>query len=650
MKKLRFSLLFILLFLMPVFSLAIDNIKFDMSVGDFKVLKAPKSTNTSYPNLSTGTSWSWSGPIEVTSDYRPASIAIRATGTGTATVICRARYWDASVMSSHNIGFVYNTCYWEITINGGTGNNDPDPTPDPTPGQTSGPKDFIAGDIITREIDGVAMKFSIQQSDDYAVEDYYGSAWIFGFNESDISIPLETSGHLTIPEYVPNTDGCTIKWIYNPKGAYTLSPSLRGLKVKGLMQYAFCGCSKLTSVEIPSIINRIPYKAFWGCTSLTDVTVLAPTPPVLMNSPFPYTIYNKATLWVPKGKKEDYKNSDWNNYFEKIEEIYEKLEYKDGDTFTANTYGGVRMTFQVISAANKTCRVGNPESSEQAIDRNRRGAITIPSSVNGFSVVEIGKVAFQNCEGITSVNLPNGVKTIESAAFYNCKGLTKIIIPNTVEKIGKDAFCCENLTALYISDLASWLNISMPESVFDWHNSIHLYLNNKEVKKLIIPNTITAIKENAFCNFGGLTSIIIPKSVKYIGDGAFFNCIGLKTVYSEILEPFDINEEIFKYQKWNDAHTSFYFDFTNATLYVPEGTKAKYQTANAWKKFANIIEYSSRVPGDLNDDGEVDVTDVVELIDMVLAGSNDPSGDINGDGDVDVTDVVELIDMVLAGG
>ena len=53
--------------------------------------------------------------------------------------------------------------------------------------------------------------------------------------------------------------------------------------------------------------------------------------------------------------------------------------------------------------------------------------------------------------------------------------------------------------------------------------------------------------------------------------------------------------------------------------------------------------------GDLNDDGEIDVTDVVELIDMVLAGIYDPAGDINGDGEVDVTDVVELIDMVLAG-
>ena len=52
-------------------------------------------------------------------------------------------------------------------------------------------------------------------------------------------------------------------------------------------------------------------------------------------------------------------------------------------------------------------------------------------------------------------------------------------------------------------------------------------------------------------------------------------------------------------------------------------------------------------PGDLNEDGEIDVTDVVELIDIVLAGTFVAEADINGDGEVDVTDVVELIDMVL---
>ena len=61
------------------------------------------------------------------------------------------------------------------------------------------------------------------------------------------------------------------------------------------------------------------------------------------------------------------------------------------------------------------------------------------------------------------------------------------------------------------------------------------------------------------------------------------------------------------------------------------------------------IRSRNAATGDINDDGEVDVTDVVELIDMVLTGSTDAAGDINGDGEVDVTDVVELIDIVLAG-
>ncbi|MCR5643124.1 MAG: dockerin type I repeat-containing protein [Prevotella sp.] len=86
-------------------------------------------------------------------------------------------------------------------------------------------------------------------------------------------------------------------------------------------------------------------------------------------------------------------------------------------------------------------------------------------------------------------------------------------------------------------------------------------------------------------------------------------------------------------------------------LYVPANTTyLKVNKGSAGEfKIMTWDEYNASTPGDLNGDGEVDVTDVVELIDMVLAGSTDPAGDINGDGEVDVTDVVELIDMVLAG-
>ena len=87
----------------------------------------------------------------------------------------------------------------------------------------------------------------------------------------------------------------------------------------------------------------------------------------------------------------------------------------------------------------------------------------------------------------------------------------------------------------------------------------------------------------------------------------------------------------------------------NATLYVPKGSKQAYENANYWKEFKEIVEIGVTLPGDLNGDDAVDVTDVVELIDMVLAGIYDPAADVNGDEEVDVSDVVELIDMVLAG-
>jgi hypothetical protein len=60
-----------------------------------------------------------------------------------------------------------------------------------------------------------------------------------------------------------------------------------------------------------------------------------------------------------------------------------------------------------------------------------------------------------------------------------------------------------------------------------------------------------------------LTSVIIPEGVNSINDHAFYNC-NLISVTSLIQEPFIISEQVFS-------------DFFIATLYVPHGTKAKYE-------------------------------------------------------------------------
>lgn len=112
-------------------------------------------------------------------------------------------------------------------------------------------------------------------------------------------------------------------------------------------------------------------------------------------------------------------------------------DYQDGDVFTAMTEDGTEMTFKVISAKEKTCRVGKGGS--PAIDITKRGIrLVIPSDANGFKVIEIGTSAFFYCD-LKSVEIPNTVKTIGMTAFYN-SGIESISIPQSVETINKTAF------------------------------------------------------------------------------------------------------------------------------------------------------------------------------------------------------------------
>jgi hypothetical protein len=77
----------------------------------------------------------------------------------------------------------------------------------------------------------------------------------------------------------------------------------------------------------------------------------------------------------------------------------------------------------------------------------------------------------------------------------------------------------------------------------------------------------------------GLTSITIPNSVTSIGEYAFYRCSGLTAIYSYIENP--------------TSSTGANFDssnYSNATLYVPYGTKDKYLSTTGWKDFVNIVE------------------------------------------------------------
>lgn len=164
------------------------------------------------------------------------------------------------------------------------------------------------------------------------------------------------------------------------------------------------------------------------------------------------------------------------------------------------------------------------------------GSVTIPMkfTYNGveYTVTSIGEGAFEYCSELTSVKIPNSVTSIGKRAFRYCEGLISVTIPNSVTSIGNSAFSgCSSLTSLNITDLEAWCKIEFDGSYsnpLSWAH--HLYLNGKEIKYLVIPNSVTTIRNNTFIGCRGLISVTIPNSVTNIGEHSFSNYSGLTSV------------------------------------------------------------------------------------------------------------------------
>ena len=141
------------------------------------------------------------------------------------------------------------------------------------------------------------------------------------------------------------------------------------------------------------------------------------------------------------------------------------------------------------------------------------GDVVIPATVTyqdvTYPVTTIDYYAFNYCQGLTSITIPESIKWIGGSAFYLCTGLTRVTI----------------------TDIEAWCRCIMGGA---GSNPLlyaqHLYLNDTEVTDLTIPDGITAIGNYAFLGCVGLTSVTIPNSVTSIGDNAFEDCTGLTSL------------------------------------------------------------------------------------------------------------------------
>ena len=279
--------------------------------------------------------------------------------------------------------------------------------------------------------------------------------------------------------YTEGTDGITITKYNGTDSTVDISEVFAGETVVAIGDYAFYGCSRLSSIDIPSSVTELGEGAFWGCSRLSSIDIPSSVTEIGDSAFRGCSSLSSITILAT------------------VTTIGEEV-----------FYGCSRLSS--IDIPSSVTEIG-----EYAFgDCSSLSSITIPSSVT-----EIGNCVFYGCSRLSSITIPESVTTIGYTAFGNCSRLSSITIPESVTGIGTNAF-----------KGTPWLESKQEENPLVIINHILIDGTTCTEESVMIPDTVTTIGDSAFYGCSSLSSITMPDTVTTIGDYAFEDCSSLSSI------------------------------------------------------------------------------------------------------------------------
>ena len=283
-------------------------------------------------------------------------------------------------------------------------------------------------------------------------------------------------------------------------GAFSIKPG-----TKTIADEAFKDCKNITSVTVPSGLVGVGWFAFSGCSSI-------------------------STLWFPDSLKrveagafQSCENLKTIRFGNGIKKLGRALFYNTNNL--ENVYiDGLENWYNIEledSSSNPMAYAKN-----LYIDGQKLTELTIPEGIT-----EIPQYAFCGNDDIVILKIPDTVTSIGMSAFSGCSSLEEVSIPPSVKNIWSDAFLNSSIKSVYITDLAAWCGISFSgKSSNPLNEAEQLYVNNKPVKNLVIPNGVKSISKFAFYGCYEFNTITLPESLERLGSFAFGNCKQIKSI------------------------------------------------------------------------------------------------------------------------